>query len=398
MTLKTLRYVRRPDMASNTLFLRLEGPIQAWGCHTSKFSIRRSLEFPSKSGVIGLLCAALGVSRESASDLWLPKISEMIMGVRIDRPGFRWWDYHTSGAKMKIPKAEYAPKDNPFDLPPPTSELFTSKMKTKPGPILSRREYLCDASFLVALQGSEELVEILWKALQEPHWQLFLGRKSCSPSIPITAHEPGSFPDVISALSSIDYVSQSHSRDDQQSIDVWLEWIAPHDEDFAPKDAVIVYDVPISFNPHSYKPRYIVKDSLSRENISVDTQKSNFWRWTPRRPRANYQNTQFKKIRALRLIHDNKLCVLCKSPATTVQHVSYEHAGGKEQIEELSSLCRLCHDAATMLEYGAGMGMQRINPSDPVWRERLLKKRAEIVKYRSRTRWTSRMNRSRGEE
>ena len=86
-------------MNANTLFLRLEGPLQAWGSHESKFVIRRTTEAPTKSGVIGLLCAALGVSRSQAGDEWLPKLIELRFGVRIDVPGIRWWDYHTVGAR-----------------------------------------------------------------------------------------------------------------------------------------------------------------------------------------------------------------------------------------------------------------------------------------------------------
>ena len=89
-------------MSANTLFLRLEGPLQAWGDQESKFVIRRTAEAPTKSGVIGMLCAALGVSRSKASDGWLPKLCALRMGVRLDRPGVRWWDYHTVGAGMRM--------------------------------------------------------------------------------------------------------------------------------------------------------------------------------------------------------------------------------------------------------------------------------------------------------
>ncbi|MGH9433413.1 MAG: CRISPR-associated protein Cas5, partial [Terriglobia bacterium] len=44
-------------MSANTLFLRLEGPLQSWGDQQSKFVIRRTAEAPTKSGVIGMLCA-----------------------------------------------------------------------------------------------------------------------------------------------------------------------------------------------------------------------------------------------------------------------------------------------------------------------------------------------------
>ena len=62
---------------ANTLFLRLEGPLQAWG-DTSKFVIRRTMDAPTKSGVLGLLCCAMGLSREKARER-LPELN-----------GWRW--------------------------------------------------------------------------------------------------------------------------------------------------------------------------------------------------------------------------------------------------------------------------------------------------------------------
>ena len=52
---------------NNTLFLRLEGPLQAWG-DNSKFVIRRCMDAPTKSGVLGLICCAMGLSRQAARD------------------------------------------------------------------------------------------------------------------------------------------------------------------------------------------------------------------------------------------------------------------------------------------------------------------------------------------
>jgi hypothetical protein len=66
-----------------------------------------------------------------------------------------------------------------------------------------------------------------------------------------------------------------------------------------------------------------------------------------------------------------------------VQHTTYRRAGGGESPDDLRSLCRLCHDAVTMIEYGLGMGMDRINPEEPRWREEIIRKRGEIIEFRS---------------
>ncbi|MBM3935490.1 MAG: HNH endonuclease [SAR202 cluster bacterium] len=103
----------------------------------------------------------------------------------------------------------------------------------------------------------------------------------------------------------------------------------------------------------------------------------------PPRPRADYRNSAYRTARKARLDDDGGLCVFCKSPATTVQHITYRRAGGDETRDDLRSLCRLCHDAVTMVEYGLGMGLDRINPEEPQWRAVIIEKRSEIIRFRS---------------
>jgi len=50
-------------MKNKYLLLWLEGPLQAWGAD-SRFGRRDSLDFPTKSGILGLLCCALGAGGE----------------------------------------------------------------------------------------------------------------------------------------------------------------------------------------------------------------------------------------------------------------------------------------------------------------------------------------------
>ncbi len=102
-----------------------------------------------------------------------------------------------------------------------------------------------------------------------------------------------------------------------------------------------------------------------------------------RHGRVPTTRTRSTRLRKKRLEADEGLCVFCKSPATTVQHVTYRRAGGDEAPEDLRSLCRLCHDAVTMIEYGLGMGLDRINPCDPRWRDDILRTRGQIVRFRS---------------
>lgn len=143
-----------------TLLLRLAGPMQSWGTQ-SRFSIRDTGLEPSKSGVFGLLCAALGASRDD--DATLARLREnLVMGVRVDREGIVKKDFHTA---KDVAKA--------------------SGSGTKETEI-SDRWYLADADFLVALESDDEmLLRALNDALARPVWQIFLGRKSFVPSHPV---------------------------------------------------------------------------------------------------------------------------------------------------------------------------------------------------------------------
>jgi CRISPR system Cascade subunit CasD len=150
----------------NTLLLQLEGPLQAWG-ERARWSVRDSAREPTKSGVIGLLACALGMRADDE----LRQLSEQLsMGVRCDRPGVRLTDYHTVvGGVMSA-----------------EGKVKTNATTHKPETVVSWRDYLCDASFLVAVRcGDPAVIARLAAAVQNPHWPVYLGRKCCPPSRPV---------------------------------------------------------------------------------------------------------------------------------------------------------------------------------------------------------------------
>lgn len=147
-----------------TLLLRLVGPMQSWGT-TSRFDQRDTGKEPSKSGVVGLLAAALGIGRDNWNDL--EPLTEFAMGVRHDRPGVFKRDYQTAGcaAVDGIIKADGTHSKNG---------------------VVSYRDYLADAAFLVGLWGdNKDLLVRAHDALQNPVWPLALGRKSYVPTEPV---------------------------------------------------------------------------------------------------------------------------------------------------------------------------------------------------------------------
>lgn len=142
-----------------TLLLRLAGPMQSWGT-TSRFDHRDTAKEPSKSGVVGLVAAALGLERENWTDL--EPLARLTMAVRHDRGGEPKRDYQTA-------------KDI----------ISADRRKIHPTAV-TRRDYLADAAFLVGLEGEDgALLARAHAALRDPVWPLALGRKSYAPSEPI---------------------------------------------------------------------------------------------------------------------------------------------------------------------------------------------------------------------
>ena len=85
-----------------TLLLRLAAPLQAWGAD-SKFETRKTNREPTKSGVIGLLAAALGLRRDESEAL--ARLTGLRFGVRVEREGQLLVDYHI--AKTQDQKTSY---------------------------------------------------------------------------------------------------------------------------------------------------------------------------------------------------------------------------------------------------------------------------------------------------
>lgn len=148
-------------MSSKFLSLRLEAPMQSWGASSKFQGYRGTLPFPTRSGVLGMVCAALGLDRGSQGELeFLDKVKVLKMKVFSSgsRPTSIIEDYHTvSGAS-------------------------TPKGKVRSDVIITRRSYLVDAKFAVVFQGDSELLEKISSAIRNPVWNMCLGRKSCIPT------------------------------------------------------------------------------------------------------------------------------------------------------------------------------------------------------------------------
>lgn len=167
-------------MSDPYLLLWLEAPLQAWG-HDSRFGRRDSLDFPTKSGVLGLLCCALGASGEQCEWLsrWAGLDMQVVAYVRQDKtslpvprePLLRDFQMVGSGYDDKDPWASL--------LIPKTRE---GKKAVGGGTKMTYRYYLQDMAFAVLLQAPAAEAEAMQAALLAPVWDLYLGRKNCVPT------------------------------------------------------------------------------------------------------------------------------------------------------------------------------------------------------------------------
>lgn len=149
------------------LLLRLRGPMQSRGIE-SRFTHRDTAREPSKSGVVGLLGAALGMARED--EMMIERLAELRMGVRVDREGRVASDFHTAGGGTL--------EGRPYGV---------ARASGGGGAVVvSRRDTLQDADFLVGLQTTNTcLLHRLDRALAAPAWPLYLGRRGFMPTLPL---------------------------------------------------------------------------------------------------------------------------------------------------------------------------------------------------------------------
>ena len=157
------------------LILRLDGPMQAWGTHTYE-DFRPSNLYPTRSGLLGLLAACLGIERaDHAGQAALAASVEFSVRVdtaapRIgDQPPMRKTGVKLPGFHTVMDARKVDGKANKF-------------------PVVSRREYLFDAAFSVAVGAKSDAtftLDVIADALRRPLYTPTLGRRACPPTRPV---------------------------------------------------------------------------------------------------------------------------------------------------------------------------------------------------------------------
>lgn len=213
----------------STLLLRLAAPLQSWGSD-SKFETRKTDREPTKSGVIGLLAAALGLRRDDTTGL--ARLNGLRFAVRADQEGSLLVDFHTA--------------------------------KSRDTSYVTYRHYLQDAVFLAGLESEDEaLLRELEAALRHPVYPLYLGRRSCPPTLPLCMGiREGKLLDVLRAEPLL---AEKNEREPLYIV-----------SDADPEDTAAVpkRDLPVSFSPvhRQYGFRPVREWRIDRPDMPEETE------------------------------------------------------------------------------------------------------------------------------
>ena len=190
----------------------LYGPMASWG-EIAVGEIRGSANRPTRSALIGLLCAALGVERDN-DPVQHAVVDSYRFAVKVENQGVPIRDFHT----WQKPKPKRGVKWETR-----REELQAEVIHTG----LSSREYVCDAQYTVCLWISGDAppfsLEAIRSAIGNPRFVLYLGRKACPPGLPIVM-ELVSAGSVKEAFAQFDVKRSQRPRFGLRSADPLFFW------------------------------------------------------------------------------------------------------------------------------------------------------------------------------
>lgn len=162
---------------SDFLVFQLYGPLCSWG-GVAVGQERPTETHPTKSAIVGIIAAALGVRRED-ENAQRELIEGYGLAIRTELPGVLERDYHT---------AESPSSTSLVGMPHITRRDELKAVAQRDNAIVSSREYRTDALNLVAIWEHSEAphsLDNIAQAIKSPYFTLYLGRKSFTLSLPL---------------------------------------------------------------------------------------------------------------------------------------------------------------------------------------------------------------------
>lgn len=244
------------------LIFRLYGPLASWG-QAAVGGDRPTGLHPTRSAVLGILGAALGIKREE--ELRLSELQKSVtVAIKQTVPTSLLRDYHTTQVPSHSNKVTHRTRK---------SELGEDKLNT----ILSSRDYRCDGLWIVALSLTNvakiNLLE-LKQALKKPVYALSLGRKSCPLALPLS-------PEVVQTAklkqaldTEFPPLTRSHNEDSLRlNANDWVSYFWEGDKKEFDESGVLTtqpWDEPLNRERWQFKQRVMHQISIREGNhVSV---------------------------------------------------------------------------------------------------------------------------------
>lgn len=237
--------------------LLLDSPLQSWGTSSHPgIDFRTTLRHPTKSAMIGLLSAAMGIDKSSPEEPVITKnLSEQI--------SIQFFKLPRNQNRLQ---QEVVEKITDFVT---IGNSLTAEGKTKEDYVISKKEYLCDMRFTAILEiENERLSEEIEEALKNPKWGIWLGRKCCIPSLPLFVQKSTDWENVWKAVwQKLEIITMKYPKSTHF---LFIESLN-ESHDLQKGDLMDnVMDEPRSFSrPNQYVSRRIVKRHLQGEDASL---------------------------------------------------------------------------------------------------------------------------------
>lgn len=241
----------------SVLTFRLAGPLQSWAT-AEGLGLRGTGQVPSKSGVLGLMAAALG--RQRGADL--SDLRELGLLVRVDHAGSELEDFHTVGRYSRPGHVGRVPILAAL-VDGPSSEDFSGKGRDV---LIKRSRYLTDAVFVAALvsrdEAGDELLAQIRQALAAPVFPLYLGRKGC-PAEPLMPKLHTQVDDPVALVTDLPWAAAGGNRRQPRRLALaGDEWLLPAS---AGASVTMVADDPVGSRVFSRRPQVGVRRSWPGE-------------------------------------------------------------------------------------------------------------------------------------
>ena len=234
-------------MSSETcLAILLDSPMQSWG-HASRFDRRTTALHPTRSGVLGLIAAAMGIDKHDPEE---SAHMQSLASIRVTAITFK----RTNDRKQLLPIRRLE------DYHTVTGFRRASGKIAPDATVQTYRHYLLDARFGILLDGPAAILEEIAAALRNPKWGIWFGRKSCLPASPVLAAGPGLNADVWAQLLERAGLPATKSLEDFDHV------VETHPGDPA---ADMIEDTPIGFGHpigQRHAPRWVKRISESPIN------------------------------------------------------------------------------------------------------------------------------------